>query len=72
MSDPTLRCNACGREVRMRDALGNKYKVCSSECCKEMGWRDALMIMRQPYRPSPESEAWARKVLGEEPTPGAT
>lgn len=66
MSDPTLRCNACGREVRIRSALGSQYKCCSSECVSEMRWRDALVIMRQPYRPSPESEAWARRVLGED------
>ena len=66
MSDPTLRCNACGREVPMRAALGNKYKVCSLECVREMGWRDALMILRKPYTPSPESVAWAKRVLGED------
>ena len=72
MSDPSLRCNACGRDVRMKEAMGARYRVCSVECVREMGWRDALMLLGQPYRPSPESEAWARKVLGEEPTPGAT
>jgi hypothetical protein len=66
MSDPTLRCNACGREVPIRRALGSKYRVCSVDCVREMEWRDALCILGKPYRPSPETEAWAKKVLGED------
>lgn len=66
MSDPMLRCNACGREVPIRASMGREYKVCSAECVREMQWRRTLMILRKPYTPSPETEAWARKVLGED------
>jgi hypothetical protein len=64
MSDPTLRCNACGREVPIRRALGSKYRVCSVDCVREMEWRDALCILGKPYRPSPETEAWHMHLDG--------
>lgn len=69
MSAPSLHCNACGREVQIKDAMGSKYRVCSVECVREMEWRHVLMVLGKPYRPSPETEAWAKRVLGEnEPT----
>jgi hypothetical protein len=66
MSEPTLYCNACGREIPLRRALGRQFRVCSSECIKEMEWRHACSILGKPYTPSPETEAWAKSVLGEE------
>ena len=69
MSEPTLHCNSCGREIPVRRAMGRKFKVCSSECIKEMEWRRALSIMGKPYRPSPENDAWAKRVLGETTEP---
>jgi len=63
---PSLHCNACGRVIPVKRSMGREFKVCSSECIKEMEWRDALYITGKPYRPSPETEAWAKRVLGEE------
>ncbi len=65
-SEPTLYCNACGREVAMRRAMGSKFRVCSVECVREMEWRHTLDIMGKPYTHSPETVAWAKKVLGED------
>jgi len=66
MSEPTLHCN--GREIPIRRSMGRTFKVCSSECIKEMEWRNACAILGKPYRPSPETEAWAKRVLGETDT----
>lgn len=67
MSEPSLHCNACGREVPVKRAMGRAFKVCSSGCITEMEWRNALSLLGHPYRPSPETEAWAKRLLGEEP-----
>ncbi len=67
MSAPTLYCNACGREVPLKNVMGREYRVCSMECVREMNWRQTLHIMRKPYEPSPETVAWAKKVLDKKP-----
>jgi hypothetical protein len=50
----------------MKQAMGRLFKVCSSECIHEMEWRNACAILNKPYTPSPESVAWAKRVLGED------
>lgn len=51
-------CNACGKEmyVEFSKVIGRDYKVCSSECLREIGWRQTLSIMGEHYRPDPSSE----------------
>lgn len=66
LADPALHCNACGREVPMKRAMGRSFRVCSIECVREMEWRHACMILNKPYTPSPETLAWATKTLGED------
>ena len=63
--EPSFHCNACGREVLLRRRVGRQYAVCSLECNREMEWRNACVILGKPYEPSPETKAWAEKVLGE-------
>jgi hypothetical protein len=66
MSDPTLHCNACGREIPVKRSMGREFRCCSIECVREMNWRHTLSIMGEPYRESPETVAWAKHVLGED------
>lgn len=61
-----LFCNSCGRKITIKRSMGRQFKVCSSDCVKEMEWRNACCILQKPYRPRPEMEAWAKQVLGEE------
>lgn len=60
----TFHCNACGRKVPMKRRMGRNFAVCSIECNREMEWRSALVTLNKPYEPSPETKAWAEKVLG--------
>ncbi len=45
-------CNACGIEMfeKLPHIIGKKWKVCSSNCLKEMNWRETLSIMGEEYR----------------------
>jgi hypothetical protein len=63
--EPSLHCNACGREVAIKRAMGSRFRVCSLECVREMEWRSACSTLNKPYSLSPESVAHAKAVLGE-------
>lgn len=48
-------CNACGREMLTADfGLGRRFRCCSAACVKEMGWREALSLVGEPYKRDPE------------------
>ena len=71
MSELTLCCNACGRVIPIKRSMGREFRVCSPECIREMNWRHTLSILGKPYEPSPETIAWAKRVLGEDAAPNA-
>lgn len=57
-SKQLIFCNACGKEmyVEFYKVIGREFKVCSSECLREIGWRRALSITGEHYHPDPSSE----------------
>jgi hypothetical protein len=47
-------CNACGRAIFCTlPIIGETYKVCSTECLREIKWRESLSIMGENYYPDP-------------------
>jgi hypothetical protein len=60
-SAQTFYCNACGQkcEVFATHMMGGKFlgwRVCSSECVREIRWRETLSIMGLVYSPRPLSK----------------
>lgn len=55
-------CNCCGKRMHtspcnaMIGGFQLGYKVCSSECSREMRWRDTLSMMGKEYYPQPEEK----------------
>lgn len=58
-SKQTFYCNACGKEcfATCSEMMGGgptlKWRVCSSECIKEIRWRETLSIMGKGYYQDP-------------------
>lgn len=50
-------CNACGKEVFVtcQGMLGSFWKVCSTDCLREVKWREVCSIMNKEYYPDPLS-----------------
>ena len=48
-------CNACGfvMHIQLPNVIGNKWRVCSLTCLREMEWRETLSIMGSEYYPDP-------------------
>lgn len=51
-------CNCCGKEmfVPCMGMMGSKFlgwKVCSTECVREIRWKETLSIMNKEYYPDP-------------------
>ena len=52
-------CNACGKEMfcTSPSVMGGSFlgwRVCSSECIREIRWRETLSIMGLEYYPDTE------------------
>ncbi|CAB4196786.1 hypothetical protein UFOVP1290_306 [uncultured Caudovirales phage] len=40
-------------QKELPNVIGNKWRVCSLTCLREMEWRESLSIMGQEYYPDP-------------------
>jgi len=58
-SKQTFYCNSCGKEMfcSAANVMGSKFlgwKVCSTECVREIRWKETLSIMGKEYYTHPD------------------
>lgn len=56
-SKQKIFCNTCGKGmfIEFPRIFGTNFKVCSSECFKEIKWRETLSNLGSVYKPHPDS-----------------
>lgn len=56
-SKQKIFCNTCGKGmlIEFPKIFGATFKVCSSECFKEIKWRETLSNLGSAYKPCPDS-----------------
>lgn len=52
-SKQKIFCNTCGKGmlIEFPKIIGQNFKVCSSECFKEIKWRETLSNLGSAYKP---------------------
>lgn len=63
-------CNCCGKECFCTESgmLGGTrtmpWRICSTECMREIRWRETLSIMNKEYYPDPNIYDAGGNIIG--------